>query len=112
MDKTTTQTKEDMEVVEDKAFAEAKKIDKAKLHTKMDEEFDPRILAYDLQIFTSGPRRLENLRYAFDLTHEHMEDMGAKIAPTKSVTFASNVTSRKWLRNHRWRRLGKEAPRT
>ena len=70
----------------------------------------PRILADDLQIFTSGPRHLENLRYAFDLTHEHMEDMGAKIAPTKSVTFASNITSRNWLRNHRWRRLGKKVP--
>ena len=70
----------------------------------------PRILADDLQIITAGPRHLENLRYAFDLTHEHMEDMGAKIAPSKSVTFASNITSRKWLRNHKWRRLGKKVP--
>ena len=70
----------------------------------------PRILADDLQILTTGPRHLENLTYAFDLTHKHMEDMGARIAPTKSVTFASNSTSRKWLREHRWRRLGKKIP--
>ena len=55
----------------------------------------PRILADDLQIFTTGPRHLENLTYAFDLTHKHMEDMGARIAPTKSVTFTSDSTSRK-----------------
>ena len=67
----------------------------------------PRILADDLQILTTGPRHHENLTYAFDLTHKHMEDMGARIAPTKSVTFASNSTSRKWLREHRWRKLGK-----
>ena len=36
--------------------------------------------------------------------------MGAKTAPAKSVTFASNVKTRKWLRNHRWRRQRKKAP--
>ena len=70
----------------------------------------PRILADDLFTFRSGKKHLEKLECAFDLTHEHMEDMGAKIAPTKSVTFASSVTTRKWLRNHRWRRLGKKVP--
>jgi hypothetical protein len=70
----------------------------------------PRILADDLQIFAAGPRHLENMSYAFDLTHEHMEDMGANIAPTKSITFASNITTRKWLRNHKWRRLGRNVP--
>ena len=70
----------------------------------------PRILADDLQIFSSGTRRLENLAYAFDLTHKHMEDMGAMIAPTKSITAASDTTSRKWLRGHRWRRLRKKVP--
>ena len=36
--------------------------------------------------------------------------MGAKIAPSKSITIASDVTSRKWLRNHTWRRLGRKVP--
>ena len=70
----------------------------------------PRILADDLQIFTAGERHIENLTYPFDLTDKHMEAMGARIAPTKSVTFASTSTSREWLREHRWRRLGKKVP--
>ena len=70
----------------------------------------PRILADDLFIFSSGEEHLERLEHAFDLTHEHMEDMGAKIAPSKSMTIASDVTSRTWLRNHTWRRLGRKVP--
>ena len=41
----------------------------------------PRILADDLFIFSAGERHLEHIEYAFDLTHDHIEDMGAKIAP-------------------------------
>ena len=40
MEEVTTLTKEDREAVEDKAFAEAKKIDTAKLHARIDDEFD------------------------------------------------------------------------
>ena len=69
-----------------------------------------RILADDLFIFYSGEEHLSKIEEAFDATHKHMEDMGAKVAPTKSVTFASNSTSRKWLKNHKWRRLGKKVP--
>ena len=46
----------------------------------------PRILAEDLFIFKSGKKHLEKLECAFDLTHEHIEDMGANIAPSKSIT--------------------------
>ena len=46
----------------------------------------PRILADDLQPFATVPRHLENFEYVFNLTHEHMEDMGANMAPSKSVT--------------------------
>ena len=70
----------------------------------------PRILADDLQIIAAGPHHLENFEYAFDLTHEHLEDMGAKLAPAKSITFTSEAVDRKWLRNHRWRRLGRTIP--
>ena len=34
-----------------------------------------------------------------------MEDLGAKMAPKKSLTFSSDAASRNWLRNHKWRRL-------
>ena len=39
-EETKALTTEDMEGVDDKAFAEAKKIDKAKLHRTMDKEFE------------------------------------------------------------------------
>ena len=67
----------------------------------------PRILADDLQIIASGTRHLELFELAFDTTHEHLEDLGANIAPKKSMTFSSEAVARKWLREHRWRRRGK-----
>ena len=66
----------------------------------------PRILADDLQLLARGPNHLEQFQYAFDATHKHLHDMGAKIAPKKSVTFSSDWASRKWLKQRRWRRLG------
>ena len=36
--------------------------------------------------------------------------MNAKLAPAKSVTFTSEAADRKWLRTHKWRRLGKTIP--
>ena len=41
----------------------------------------PRILADDLQISARGPNHLEHFEYAFDATHKHLYDMGARIAP-------------------------------
>ena len=41
----------------------------------------PRILADDLQIIATGPNHLENFEHAFDKTHEHLHDMGARLAP-------------------------------
>ena len=67
----------------------------------------PRVLADDLQILASGPRHLELFEEAFDTTREHLEDLGARIAPKKSMTFSSEPVARKWLRDHKWRRLGK-----
>ena len=70
----------------------------------------PRILADDLQIFATGPRHLEWFTHAFDKTHLHLQDMGARIAPQKSLTFSSNNTARQWLRNHKWRILQDVVP--
>ena len=44
--------------------------------------------------------------YGFTQTHKHIEDLGAKLAPKKSTTFSSDEASRRWLRNHKWRRTG------
>ena len=67
----------------------------------------PRILADDLQIISTGTRHIEHFIHAFDKTHEHMEDMGARIAPQKCTTFSSETVIREWLRTHRWRRIGR-----
>ena len=68
------------------------------------------ILADDLQVISTGPRHLENVKDVFDKTHAHLHAMGAKIVANKSITFTSNESPRKWLRRHRWRRLGKTVP--
>ena len=70
----------------------------------------PRILADDLHILASGPRHLEWFTHAFDKTHLHLMDMGAKIAPHKSLTFSSDNTARQWLKMHRWRTLQRTVP--
>ena len=57
----------------------------------------PMILADDLHILATGPRRLEWFTHAFDKTHLRLLDMGAKIAPHKSLTFSSSNSARQWL---------------
>ena len=69
-----------------------------------------RILADDLQVISVGPRHLENVVVAFDKTHTHLEAMGANVAANKSLTFASNAVSRKWLEEHRWARFNEKIP--
>ena len=46
----------------------------------------PRILADDLQLMATGEHHLRLFRDAFDKTHQHLEDMGARLAPKKSIT--------------------------
>ena len=54
----------------------------------------PRVLADDLQILSQGPNHLKNFEYAFSKTHKHIEGMGGRLAPKKSITFASDESSR------------------
>ena len=70
----------------------------------------PRLLADDLQILSTGPNHLANFEFAFDKTHKHLSDMGAKIAPSKSITFSTCKTSANWLKQHRWSRTGTTIP--
>ena len=63
----------------------------------------PRVLADDLQILSQGLNHLKNFEYAFSKTHKHIEDLGGRLAPKKSITFASDESSRIWLRNHKWK---------
>ena len=47
----------------------------------------PRVLADDLQLIATGPRHADTFQCAFDTTHTHLHDMGAKLAPSKSIIF-------------------------
>ena len=69
---------------------------------------NPRLLADDLQLVGTGAKHSEKFQRASDKTHMHLEDLGARIAPDKCNAFSSNEAARRWLRKHRWRRLGKK----
>ena len=49
----------------------------------------PRLLADDLQVIPTGPNHLKMFQRAFDKTREHLEALGAKLAPTKSLVFST-----------------------
>ena len=61
-------------------------------------DIKPRILADDLQLMSTGEDHLAKFVGGFDATHKHLMDLGAKLAPKKSITWSSCVASRKWLR--------------
>ena len=62
----------------------------------------PRFLADDLQLMCTGKNHLQGFAKAFHATHRHLEDLGAKLAPKKSITWSSSAATRKWLTTHRW----------
>ena len=64
----------------------------------------PRLLADDLQLISTGSRHANNFELAYNRTHLHLEEMGAKIAPQKCSTFSSGKSTREWLRKLKWRR--------
>ena len=68
----------------------------------------PRILADNLQLLCTGPNRLKLFGNGFAVTHEHLEDIGATIAPERTMTFSTDAATREWLRTQRWRRIGRE----
>ena len=67
---------------------------------------EPRVLADDLLLMATGANSLKLFEYAYNATHKHLEDMGAKVAPNKCLTFSSDTANRRWLKNNKWRRLG------
>ena len=67
----------------------------------------PRVLADDLQLISTGNKHLEHFEFAFNKTHEHLFDMGARLAPNKSVIFSIEKSASNYLRMHKWRRLGR-----
>ena len=61
-----------------------------------------RVLADDILILAGGRKMLRRFGKALHLTHEYMEDAGARIAPDKSYNFASNQKAAKWLEATTW----------
>ena len=61
----------------------------------------PRLLADDLQIISTGPSHLADFEFAFDESHKHPVDMGARLAPSNSMTFSTCKTTSRWLKQHR-----------
>ena len=50
-----------------------------------------RVLADDILVTAEGPAHAELFEKAYDSTHEYMQDMGARIAPSKSSRFMPSI---------------------
>ena len=66
----------------------------------------PRVLADDLQLLAPGPQHLKTFEYAYNKTHEHPFDMGARLAPTKSIVFSTDSKVSSWMKTYKWRWVG------
>ena len=59
----------------------------------------PRILADDILIISHGTNPDQTFKEAFTATHRYLTDLGARIAPDKSITSASTPQHRRTLKN-------------
>ena len=68
----------------------------------------PRVLADDIMLSTVGRDGAHFAKWAegFDKTHEYVEDLGSKLAPSKSFTCSTDKYFRVWLRDHVWVKVG------
>ena len=64
-----------------------------------------RILADDMFIIAEGPDHIQKFLDAVNETHQMLQDMGAKVAPNKSMNFSSVPSTAKWLAAHKWKHL-------
>ena len=62
----------------------------------------PRTLADDLLLMAKGSRALHLFSRAFDATMVHLQDLGGRIAPSKSKIFATISDHRQWLAAYLW----------
>ena len=60
------------------------------------------ILADDVLVWAEGELMVGQLAKALNTTHECLEDMGAKVAPSTSYNFASDGKAAKWLKETTW----------
>lgn len=66
----------------------------------------PRVLADDILLITTGPTALCDFTTALDTTHQYLSRLGARVAPNKSITFASSPAHRRFLAKHIWQYIG------
>ena len=64
-----------------------------------------KVLADDVLIVAQGRRMLRQFTKALDYTHQFLQDMGSKVAPSKSYNFASTELGRKWLGETWWKKI-------
>eukprot|EP00973_Karenia_brevis_P018017 2475081-Karenia_brevis.AAC.1 len=71
---------------------------------------NPRTLADDLLLTTSGSRALTIFRHCFTCTISHLQDMGGKLSPHKSKLFSTIASHRSWLSTFAWDHVNQTIP--
>ena len=71
--------------------------------TNFGDEVIVGVLVDDLQLIATGPRHIETFEFAFNRSHEHLQDMGARLAPKKSVVFSTDPKVSSWMQTYKWR---------
>ena len=66
------------------------------------QNIKPRTLADDLLILAYGPNHRADLINATQATRDYLADMGAKVATSKSILFASTEQTRLYLKKFVW----------
>ena len=61
----------------------------------------------DILVLVHGDDMKQVFGKALDATHQYLIDMGATVAPDKSIVFATTKSMRKWLNKHIWPVIGK-----
>ena len=61
-----------------------------------------KILAGDVILLAKGENMLNEFPKALELTHQYLHSMGAKVAPSKSLNFASSKAAKTWLADTTW----------
>jgi hypothetical protein len=65
----------------------------------------PRLLADDILVMAIGHKHEQLFKDCYDLTHQFLQDVGAKIASSKCFAFSTHPTTRRRLRLHYWEYL-------
>eukprot|EP00973_Karenia_brevis_P010094 1366533-Karenia_brevis.AAC.1 len=71
---------------------------------------NPRTLADDLLVNSSGSRALHVFQAAFEATITHLLDLGGKLSAHKSKVYATLSSHRSWLSTYQWQGLQQLIP--